>query len=69
MMNKTKYEGLRPCPFCGGDAIISVDPDATRDTMGRLWGYTAVCSRCASCSGLTYTKDKAIEAWNRRTNE
>lgn len=37
---------LKPCPFCGGQAEISVDPEAVIDTQGRKWAYTAVCERC-----------------------
>lgn len=29
---------LKPCPFCGGNAFIIVDPDAVVDTQGRRWG-------------------------------
>ena len=53
---------LKPCPFCGGEAVIDVDPDAVR------WKYYAVCNRCCATSGLTYTPQKAIEAWNRRVD-
>ena len=58
---------LKPCPFCGGEAVISVDPDAVEDTQGRRWAYNAVCIRCCATSGLTYTPQNAKEAWNRRT--
>lgn len=59
---------LKPCPFCGGEAVISVDPDAVDDTQGRRWAYNAVCIRCCATSGLTYTPQKAKEAWNRRAD-
>lgn len=59
---------LKPCPFCGGNARISSDPEATRDTMGRLWAFTVVCDRCCSTSGLTFAPDLAANAWNRRIN-
>ena len=57
---------LKPCPFCGGNARMSCDTEATRDSQGRLWAYTIVCDSCCATSGLTYTSDRAIEAWNRR---
>ncbi|MBQ0142844.1 MAG: Lar family restriction alleviation protein [Prevotellaceae bacterium] len=60
---------LKSCPFCGGEAQISTDTEAVKDTMGRFWAYTVVCSRCCATSGLTYTPDKAIEAWNRRESK
>lgn len=57
---------LKPCPFCGGKARISADPDATRDSQGRLWAFTVVCDSCCATSGLTFSPDRAMEAWNRR---
>ena len=57
---------LKPCPFCGGLARISADPEAKRDSQGRLWAFTAVCDRCCASSGLTFKPERAIEAWNRR---
>lgn len=60
---------LKPCPHCGGSASISVDLEATRDTEGRLWAYTAVCNRCCATSGLCYSTDMAIASWNKRTSD
>ena len=60
---------LKPCPFCGGSARISADTEAKRDSMGRLWAFTAVCDRCCASSGLTFTPERAIEAWNRRAED
>lgn len=57
---------LKPCPFCGGQADISVDHEAVKDTEGRRWAYTIVCNRCCATSGLTYSPKKARDAWNRR---
>ena len=63
-----RMNDLKPCPFCGGEAVISVDPDAVEDTQGRRWAYNAVCIRCCATSGLTYTPKKAKEVWNRRAD-
>lgn len=35
---------LKSCPFCGGEAVISVDPDAVEDTQGRRWAYNVPCA-------------------------
>ena len=59
-------ERLKPCPFCGGEARISADTEAVRDSEGRLWAFTVVCDKCCATSGLTYSPKKAIEAWNTR---
>lgn len=59
---------LKPCPFCGGDAIVREfnAPD----------GSIMYSARCASgkclikpMTGWTYTKQRAIDAWNRRADD
>ena len=60
---------LKPCPFCGGHAVISVDLDGTSDSAGRMWGYTIVCERCCATSGLTFSEERATDAWNRRAGD
>ena len=64
-----KDHELKPCPFCGGKAFISTDPEAVRDTQGRLWAFTVVCERCCATSGLGYSKEQISEHWNRRVVE
>lgn len=59
-------EELKKCPFCGGDAAISYDPDGVEDTMGHKWRWNVVCNRCAASTGLCHSEQKAKEAWNRR---
>lgn len=56
--------GLKPCPFCGGEAHIKEVVSAC-ETL-----YTAGCSD-SECMGyetwlLKPTKEEAIAAWNRR---
>lgn len=60
---------LMHCPFCGGDASYVYDPDAVEDTMGRKWAYTVVCNRCAASTGLCYSRERSIKAWNRRITD
>lgn len=59
-------DSLKPCPFCGGEARISADPETVRDSQGRKWAYTVVCDRCAASSGLTFKPERAAAAWNTR---
>lgn len=40
-------EKLKPCPFCGGEASLSVDTEAVRDTENRLWAYQITCNKCS----------------------
>lgn len=48
---------LKPCPFCGGEAII----DGCDDTL-----WIVICKECNASIGYKETKEEAIEAWNRR---
>lgn len=61
--------GLLPCPFCGGNARISADTEAIRDSQGRLWAFNVVCDRCCASYGFTFSPDRAKEAWNRRADD
>lgn len=54
------------CPFCGGEASVSCDPDGTVDAMGRTWAYTVVCNKCCATSGLGFSQIMMIEKWNTR---
>ena len=62
-------EELKSCPFCGGEAYISCDTEGTIDTQGRMWAYTVVCKSCCSSSGLGYSVEQAIKAWNNRADK
>ena len=48
---------LKPCPFCGGEAII----DGCDETL-----WIVICKECNASIGYKETKEEAIEAWNRR---
>lgn len=56
---------LKPCPFCGGEAVIGQDED---------WYYewrVACCNKdCIFYLGKSYeTEEEAAAAWNRRDGE
>lgn len=54
---------LKSCPFCGGDATIFI-----KDWDNRADEYKIVCTKCGvQQEEYTFHKDKAIEAWNKRT--
>lgn len=57
---------LLPCPFCGGEGSISCDPEATKDSNGRLWAFTVVCNSCCATGGLCYSPEMATNSWNTR---
>ena len=48
---------LKPCPFCGGKAILA-EINGTDD-------YYVVCEVCCTYTDF-YRKEKAIKAWNSR---
>lgn len=48
-------EKLKPCPFCGGEAVVH--------TLGT--GYIVECLECAVSTACENTKAEAIAAWNR----
>jgi Lar family restriction alleviation protein len=53
---------LKPCPFCGCKAVDIVEDD----NIYLHLRYQVFCGRCGASSGRHHTKQKAIEAWNRR---
>ena len=50
-------DSLKPCPFCGGHAII----DGCDDTL-----WIVICKECNASIGYKETEQEAIEAWNSR---
>ena len=57
---------LLPCPFCGGTSSKVFDPDGTEQTDGKKWAYTVVCDSCCASTGLCWSEQQSIEAWNNR---
>ncbi|MBE6784163.1 MAG: restriction alleviation protein, Lar family [Ruminococcaceae bacterium] len=56
---------LKPCPFCGGEAILQ------KGTDGRCWIECNITKSHCSVIPKTWaykTKKEAIEAWNRRVD-
>ena len=52
---------LKPCPFCGGEAVLyDYEPDGG-DTQ-----FMVGCRKCHSGGGWFATATSAIKAWNRR---
>ena len=62
-------EELKPCPFCGGDAMVS---NVTRKYLlgGETEDRFAIsCISCGANGGDKKTKEECIEIWNRRTDK
>lgn len=63
-------EELKPCPFCGGKAVIL----NTGNFNSQLWGNSSVeyWAECISCNIRTpdvMADFIAVEKWNRRISE
>ena len=57
ILNAGKAPALKPCPFCGGEALL-------RDNLSELWWF--VCKQCDMETSGETTEAAAIAAWNRR---
>ena len=60
---------LKPCPFCGGNGSVTIDPEGVKDSKGKKWMYTVSCDRCCASTGICWTREMAIDVWNRRMND
>lgn len=62
-------EKLKPCPFCGGEAIAKKDADKNRYNWYVTCSYATWDCPCMPSTGYYDTKKHAIEAWNRRAKD
>ena len=57
---KMMTDKLKPCPFCGGDAVISRD-------VGAVGPFSEVeCTVCFVLMSNGENDKEAIEMWNKR---
>ena len=58
-------EKLKPCPFCGGEAVL--------EDLGQYEAPRRYFVRCSKCEiaqeNLWATKQTAIKRWNRMVND
>ena len=58
-------EDLKPCPFCGGEALAVEHPFASQMST-----YGVECLSCGVMTPSNYiTKVGAIRAWNRMVSD
>jgi Lar family restriction alleviation protein len=65
-MIKTKC-GLKPCPFCGGQAVIS-KVNSGIFVYSNTFSY-AKCIECGAKSAVTTSRDQTKKLWNERVKE
>ena len=56
-------EELKPCPFCGSQALVIPAPSPTDPR-----GHWVQCSSCDASSEWSETRDEAARKWNRRNH-
>lgn len=59
---------LKPCPFCGGDAMFTVEEREGHPDFG---GHSAMCGSCGAGVGYVFAcmddpKPLLMELWNKR---
>ena len=60
-------EKLKPCPFCGNEAVLEDLGGPSVFGEGRFF---VRCSKgCVAQEGLWATKQTAIKRWNRRAKD
>ncbi len=53
-------EKLKPCPFCGREAVIKSSSDSR---------YYVMCGKCEAKTHKCIDKSDAVKAWNRRVEK
>lgn len=56
---------LKPCPFCGGKAILKINHGFNREIISSF----AYCEECGVATRSYALEKTSIGAWNRRTYE
>lgn len=55
---------LKPCPFCGKSIARIARYESAIGMTYHVW-----CVYCGACASEENSKKKAVNAWNRRTND
>lgn len=62
-------EELKPCPFCGGEAMLMEHEFVVANGIGVEKNYSVRCLHCyAQSYKFCETKEIAISLWDRRAD-
>lgn len=65
-----KMDKLKPCPFCGGEAVYANIPIPKKILFRKPDQMVYVrCNTCHATSMVKYTVDEARAAWNRMASD
>ena len=59
-------EALKPCPYCGDDDVGHYEKFNEWEVC---MVFCVCCTKCDAQSGFKTSKEKALDAWNKRTLE
>lgn len=61
---------IKPCPHCGGNAVMQVYiEDATYTTLSAVASYWVECTKCGIRTKRYKTIKEVGKVWNRRVSE
>lgn len=63
-----KKNELKPCPFCGGEAKLTIVPWCFKSGSSSS-GWFVKCLNCDVSQPAYMSDHDAVEAWNRRVND
>jgi hypothetical protein len=59
---------LKPCPFCGGEMVLT--HDHTTEDIDRIWhAVPQINCPISGASGFSIGNDQLVEAWNARADD
>lgn len=68
-MQETQEIELKPCPFCGDEAIIDKIPNTEFNSGKLYYEYRIECKDCYIQTVSYEIEQEAIKAWNQRASD